>query len=110
MYVAVCCHFDHLLVQLKLPPYILDVLSQLDSSLKKLHSSDPGPPTCLSDSLQSSGPARRLLQLVGFHFQPHGAYITEPYIIYPDWSADDLLRPAFEALRALIGGWCHHVL
>ena len=37
------------------------------------------------------------------HGQARGADLTEPYVIFPHWNHDELLIPAYEALRALQG-------
>ena len=44
-----------------------------------------------------------LLKVLGFHFQAKGAALKDPYVVYPHWNKDELLIPAYDALRAVLG-------
>lgn len=78
---------------------------QLDAALKRLHTEDNNKQTSqLSVELTKGEGSVSLLTMLGFHFQAMGASLSEPYIVYPHWNKDEMLIPAYDALRALTGG------
>ncbi|XP_064648996.1 tetratricopeptide repeat protein 28-like [Lineus longissimus] len=94
--------FMKLLSAHKQQPEVLQCLvDMLDSGLKRLHTEDSKVTTELDDKIAESPAALELLKFLGFHFQPKGPYISHPYVVYPHWNIDELLVPAYDALRAL---------
>lgn len=59
----------------------------------------------LTTEASGSMPAIQLLKRLGFHFQARGSQLTTPYIVFPHWNTDDLLIPAYDALRAVAGNF-----
>ncbi|XP_067661035.1 tetratricopeptide repeat protein 28-like [Haliotis asinina] len=84
------------------PQVILGLIDLLDAALKRLHTEDNNKQTSnLSVELIQGKGSVPLLTMLGFHFQAMGASLSNPYIIYPHWNKDEMLIPAYDALRAL---------
>ncbi|XP_048245138.1 tetratricopeptide repeat protein 28-like [Haliotis rufescens] len=84
------------------PGVIPGLIDLLDAALKRLHTEDNNKQTSqLSAELTKGEGSVSLLTMLGFHFQAMGASLSEPYIVYPHWNKDEMLIPAYDALRAL---------
>ncbi|XP_035685485.1 tetratricopeptide repeat protein 28-like isoform X1 [Branchiostoma floridae] len=60
------------------------------------------PPVRLPDHVVATPGALPLLSLLGFDFQPRGAHVEQPYILFPHWNQGKLLLPSYESLTAAI--------
>lgn len=77
---------------------------QLDAALKRLHTEDNNMVTAqMTMDVSGSLAAIQFLKRLGFHFQARGCHLTSPYVVFPHWNTDDLLIPAYDALRAVAG-------
>ncbi|XP_059149912.1 tetratricopeptide repeat protein 28-like [Physella acuta] len=77
------------------------LIELLDTTLKRLHTLENNKlPAQLSDPLERSPQALVFLKWLGFHFQPRGDNLTNPYIIFPHWNTEELLIPAYDSLKA----------
>ncbi|KAK3780031.1 hypothetical protein RRG08_029724 [Elysia crispata] len=83
------------------PQVLPGLIDLLDSSLKRLHTSEINKqPVRLSDVIARSGHSLDILKWLGFHFQAKGEQLSCPYVIFPHWNSDELLIPAYDALKA----------
>ncbi|KAK7094678.1 tetratricopeptide repeat protein 28-like [Littorina saxatilis] len=84
-------------------PRVIPVLiDMLDAALKRLHTEDNNMVTAqMTMDVSGSLAAIQFLKRLGFHFQARGCHLTSPYVVFPHWNTDDLLIPAYDALRAV---------
>ncbi|XP_041369335.1 tetratricopeptide repeat protein 28-like [Gigantopelta aegis] len=86
----------------KQPAVIGGLIDSLDAALKRLHTEENNKQTCcLSQEISTSTGGLGLLKILGFHFQAKGAELSTPYVVFPHWNIDEMLIPAYDALRAL---------
>ncbi|KAI8771455.1 tetratricopeptide repeat protein 28 [Biomphalaria glabrata] len=85
----------------KRPQVIPCLIDLMDAALKRLHTPENNSQLCvLNNELASDTKALELLKWLGFHFQPKGTQLTEPYVVFPHWNTDKLLIPTYDVLRA----------
>ncbi|XP_074655351.1 uncharacterized protein LOC141908946 isoform X2 [Tubulanus polymorphus] len=83
------------------PTVITRLIQLLDNALKRLFKEDlNGEVESTSAEIENGHGAVDLLKYVGFHFQPRRAELTELFIVFPHWDYEELLVPAYDALRA----------